>query len=42
MDGGSEMQRVDSMADGDEIMKMGSIHENDLKRKMSKNDNFFE
>jgi len=33
MDGGSEMQRVDSLADEDEMMKMGSIHEKD--RKMS-------
>ena len=33
MDGGSDMQRVESLADGDEMMKMGSIHEKD--RKMS-------
>ena len=31
MDGGSEMQRVESMVDGDEMMKMGSIHEKDIK-----------
>ena len=31
MDGGSEMQRVESMVDGDEMMKMGSIHEKDNK-----------
>jgi len=49
MDGGSEMQRVDTLTDADEMMKMGSIHEKDRmgsvrenKKGGSKNDDFFD